>query len=233
MNFADPIDKDFGSAVSLYTPAALSGIYRYWVADPKNPLTINGQKITGNSSLLVDARTGQYAPGVRNCASPTDANCVASFNIFANDPAHIGVDSAVKKVLGGYPAPNAYNSGLAARRSGLRAVRSTERGVAPGRLARHSRSDRRHLKTVERIESHAVAGSHLLGIPAGLTQVFMGDLRATASYLPNRPEERLAVGPGTTSEAVQLLRAGRVEAARGDVDRNGCAVRLRKAAVCR
>lgn len=110
-NFADPIDKDFGAAVNLYTTAALNGVYRYWVADPKNPLVISGQKITQNSSLLVDPRTGAYVPGVHDCGSNTDTNCVASYNIFANDPKKVGLDSAVKGVLGGYPAPNNFNSG--------------------------------------------------------------------------------------------------------------------------
>jgi hypothetical protein len=111
VNFADPIDKDFGASVNLYTPSAFSGVYRYWVADPTNPLTISGQRITQNSGLLVDQRTGALAPGIRNCATNTDANCVASFNIYANDPAKIGMDSAVKAVLSGYPAPNSYSAG--------------------------------------------------------------------------------------------------------------------------
>jgi Carboxypeptidase regulatory-like domain/TonB-dependent Receptor Plug Domain len=111
VNFADPVDKDFGESVDLYTTMALSGIYRYWVANPANPQVINGQRITQNSSLLVDPRTGALAPGVRACATSTDSNCVASYNIFANDPAHIGLDSAVKSVLGGYPAPNSYSAG--------------------------------------------------------------------------------------------------------------------------
>ena len=38
-------------------------------------------------------------PTVRNCATSTDSNCVASYNIFANDPRGIGLDSAVKAVL--------------------------------------------------------------------------------------------------------------------------------------
>ena len=110
VNFADPIDKVYGP-VSLYTPAALSGNYRYFVANPTTPLVVSGQKITQNSQLLVDQRTGQYAPGVRNCASAADSNCVASYNIFAGDPSKTGLDSAVKSVLGGYPAPNSFSSG--------------------------------------------------------------------------------------------------------------------------
>ena len=110
-NFADPIDKDYGSPVSLYTSAALTGVYRYWLADPKSPLVISGQKVTQNSTLLVDPRTGRYAAGVHDCANAAETNCVAAYNIFANDPKKVGLDSAVKGVLGGYPAPNSYNSG--------------------------------------------------------------------------------------------------------------------------
>ena len=110
-NFADPIDKDFGAPVNLYTSATLTGVYRYWLADAKSPLVISGQKVTQNSSLLVDPRSGQYVAGVHDCANAAETNCVASYNIFGNDPRKIGLDSAVKGVLGGYPAPNSYNSG--------------------------------------------------------------------------------------------------------------------------
>ncbi len=111
VNFADPIDKDFGAPVNLYTPAALAGIYRYWVANPTSPLVINGQRVTQNSTLLVDPRTGQLAPGVRSCAGAGDSNCVAAYNIFGADPSTRGLDAAVKSVLGGYPAPNSFNAG--------------------------------------------------------------------------------------------------------------------------
>src|SRR5262249_21150636 len=40
--FAQPIDQTFGIP-TIYTPTALAGIYRYFVADPKNPLVLNGQ----------------------------------------------------------------------------------------------------------------------------------------------------------------------------------------------
>jgi len=106
VNFADPIDKSFGT-VTLYTPAALAGNYRYVALDGRVPFTLNGQRITQNSPLLVDQRTGALAPGVRNCAASTDINCIASFNVFANG----GIDPAVKQVLGGYPAPNLYAAG--------------------------------------------------------------------------------------------------------------------------
>ncbi len=110
VNFADPVDKSFGP-VPLYTPSALGGNFRYFVVNNASPLTINGQRITQNSQVLVDPRTGALAPGVRNCNGASDSNCVATFNVFAADPQGRGLDSAVKAVLGGYPAPNAFSSG--------------------------------------------------------------------------------------------------------------------------
>ena len=68
INTAQPIDQTFGLP-AIYTPSARAGIYRYWVADPKNPLVIGGQKITKNSPLLVDPRSGALLPGIRTCAS--------------------------------------------------------------------------------------------------------------------------------------------------------------------
>jgi len=111
VNFADPVDKAFGESVDLYTASALSGVFRYFVVNQASPLTVNGQRITQNAQVLVDPRTGALANGVRNCNAPTDSNCVATFNVFANDPQNRGLDSAVKGVLGGYPAPNTYNVG--------------------------------------------------------------------------------------------------------------------------
>src|SRR2546427_3823087 len=88
--FAQPIDQTFGGIPRMYTPAALSGIFRYFVADPVNPLVLNGQTITRNSPLLVDPATGAYRPGVHDCASASELNCVRAFNMFANDPLRIG-----------------------------------------------------------------------------------------------------------------------------------------------
>jgi hypothetical protein len=110
VNLSQAIDKAFGRLPNVYTPAALSGVYRYFVADPNNPFVLNGSRITANSPALVTAG-GELAPGVRNCATSTDLNCVQSYNIFANDPLHIGGDPAVLGLLKSYPAPNAYTSG--------------------------------------------------------------------------------------------------------------------------
>ncbi|MGH9660765.1 MAG: TonB-dependent receptor, partial [Bryobacteraceae bacterium] len=60
---------------------------------------------------LVDPSTGELRPGVRTCGSPTDRNCIASFNMFANDPRRIGGDPAILKLFGSYPKPNSFASG--------------------------------------------------------------------------------------------------------------------------
>ena len=110
VSLSQAIDKAFGSVPILYTASALAGNFRYFVSNPAAPQTLNGAKITQNSAGLVTSN-GALASGIRNCASPTDLNCIQSYNIYANDPAHIGPDSSVLKLLNSYPAPNDYNVG--------------------------------------------------------------------------------------------------------------------------
>lgn len=108
INTAQPIDQTFGLP-QIYTASALRGDYRYWIADPDNPQKINGTKITQNSPLLVDPKTGALAPGVRTCVDPkTDTNCVASYNFATDDPRKIGVDQTMAKLFASYPLPNNY-----------------------------------------------------------------------------------------------------------------------------
>lgn len=109
IDFTQPIDQSFGIP-TVYTPTALSGIFRYFRADPKTPFVLNGQTITKNTQLLVNPSTGALLPGVRTCASDTDTNCVASFNIFASDPLKIGFDPVVAGLLRSFPAPNSYST---------------------------------------------------------------------------------------------------------------------------
>ena len=110
INTTQPIDQTFGLPI-LYTPTELSGVYRYFLADPNNPLTINGKVITKNGPNLVDPRTGALLPGVRNCSGPGDLNCVQSYNFAANDPKGIGVDPTIAKLFASYPQPNTFTAG--------------------------------------------------------------------------------------------------------------------------
>jgi hypothetical protein len=107
--FTQPIDQTYG-APALYTPTALSGIFRYFVADPKNPFVLGGQTITRNSPLLVDPVTGALKAGVRECTGAADTNCVASFNMYANDPRKIGADPVISALFKSYPTPNNYTA---------------------------------------------------------------------------------------------------------------------------
>ncbi len=138
VNFADPIDKAFGESVDLYNSTALNGIFRYFRlanTSAASALTVNGQRITQNSSILVDPRTGQYTSGVRDCASSSEVNCIATYDIFANDPLRRGLDPSVKSVLGGYPAPNSFNAGDGLN-TGIYAWNSPFRIRGPQYLAR-------------------------------------------------------------------------------------------------
>lgn len=110
IKFTQPIDQSFG-VPSIYTPTAQAGVFRYFVADPTTPFVLKGQTITRNVPQLVDPKTGALAAGVRNCASSTDTNCVASFNFAANDPLKRGVDPTIAKLFGSYPKPNSYAFG--------------------------------------------------------------------------------------------------------------------------
>src|SRR5260370_39329069 len=95
-----PISRSFGIPL-VYTAAARSGIFRYVVG------TVNG--VTSNSRSLVDAN-GNLLPGVAVCSGSVTNNCVASYNIFANDPRGIGGDPAVMGLIKSTPLPNSFSS---------------------------------------------------------------------------------------------------------------------------
>src|SRR3989442_2869956 len=68
IDFTQPIDQTFGIPI-VYTASARSGVFRYFVPDPANPLVIGGTTILRNSTLLVDPSTGALV--VPLCATPT------------------------------------------------------------------------------------------------------------------------------------------------------------------
>jgi hypothetical protein len=111
LNTAQPINQIFSGAPVVYTPEALAGKYRYLKTDPSNPLVIDGTRVTANSGLLVDSATGALRPGVRNCASPTDANCIATYDMYANDPRGIGGDKTMLGLFNTFPRPNSFITG--------------------------------------------------------------------------------------------------------------------------
>lgn len=114
IDFTQPIDQTFGVPI-VYTPEARSGIFRYFVPDPANPLVINGTTITRNSTLLVNPATG--ALNVPLCPTPTTGlRCVRTYDIRTalNNPNNIAgrtLDSAVTNILTPVPLPNNFTSG--------------------------------------------------------------------------------------------------------------------------
>ncbi|MDQ6707775.1 MAG: carboxypeptidase-like regulatory domain-containing protein, partial [Acidobacteriota bacterium] len=109
--FTQPVDQSLGNIPVVYTPEALAGNFRYFVPDPNNTFVLNAQKITRTVPQLVNGMTGALQAGVRNCASPTDTNCVGSYNIFANDPRRIGLDPKIGALLKSLPHANVYTNG--------------------------------------------------------------------------------------------------------------------------
>lgn len=112
VDFSQPIDQTFG-VPSVYTTAARSGNFRYWVPDPANPLVISGTTITRNSPLLVNPATGELRAdlGVVACATPTSIRCVRTYGVSSNLPAGTTLDTSVGTYLNTLPAPNAFSFG--------------------------------------------------------------------------------------------------------------------------
>ncbi len=105
--YTQAIDQAFGAVPIVYSPTALAGDFRF----VKGTITLGNQTITRNSPLLVDRNTGALLPGVPVCVTATSTNCVASYNIFANDPRGRGLDPVGGAILKSYPAPNSYGFG--------------------------------------------------------------------------------------------------------------------------
>jgi Carboxypeptidase regulatory-like domain/TonB dependent receptor/TonB-dependent Receptor Plug Domain len=103
-----PIPQAYGITPLVYTPRMRSGVFRYFKADTNNPLVINGQKVTRNSPALVDRNGNLVVPP---CATAAQLNCVAEFNIFANDPQGIGGDPTIAALVNTLPLPNNFSSG--------------------------------------------------------------------------------------------------------------------------
>jgi len=90
-------------APGVYTALARTGLFRY----VRGTITVNGKTFSRNSTGLVDAN-GNLLPGVPVCATSSTPNCVATYNIFANDPLGIGADPATSGLINQLPLPNNF-----------------------------------------------------------------------------------------------------------------------------
>lgn len=106
--YTQPIASSFGIPL-VFTDAARSGIFRFFMPDPKNPLVIGGKTITQNSPLLVNQQTGALL--VPACGGSITTNCVSSFNIFAQDPKGLGLDPKIGAIVKSTPLPNSFDVG--------------------------------------------------------------------------------------------------------------------------
>lgn len=86
---------------TVYTPQARQGLFRYVVGRQN----LNAAQ-TGAS---VDLAGNPLFP---NCSATVTTNCIATFNIVANDPRRLGIDPTIQQqVLSQFPLPNNYAAG--------------------------------------------------------------------------------------------------------------------------
>jgi hypothetical protein len=93
-----PIARSFGIP-TIYTASAKQGLFRYVVG------TING--FTRNDRALVDS-SGNLLPGIAACSVTTTTNCVATYDVAANDPLAVGLDATMMAYIRAMPDPNDY-----------------------------------------------------------------------------------------------------------------------------
>src|SRR5207248_6879323 len=102
-------------APTTYTTLARQGLFRF----VRGTINVNGKSVTQGSPLLVDS-SGNLLPGVPVCNGTTvTGNCVDTYNLFANDPQHIGPDPAVAGLLGKEPLPNDFALGTSLNTGGF------------------------------------------------------------------------------------------------------------------
>ncbi|HEV2387715.1 MAG TPA: TonB-dependent receptor [Candidatus Acidoferrales bacterium] len=85
----------------VYTASARQGLFRYVVG------TVNGT--SHNTAALVDGQ-GNLLPGINQCSATITTNCIATYNIPGNDPAHIGLDKTMSAFADAEPLPNSFTA---------------------------------------------------------------------------------------------------------------------------
>jgi hypothetical protein len=86
---------------TVYTQAARNGLFRYVVGRANAPAGTATAAVNGNGDALLPACNG---------APPTNAPCIASYNI-ANNPTGVGLDPTLSGMLNAMPLPNNFTTG--------------------------------------------------------------------------------------------------------------------------
>jgi hypothetical protein len=84
---------------TVFTPSAKQGIFRYRVGGQNGP--------AGSANAVVDASGNPLFPA---CSATVTTNCIATYNIAANDPKRLGLDATLRQWYGRQPAPNSYSA---------------------------------------------------------------------------------------------------------------------------
>ena len=86
---------------TVYTAAARGGLFRYVVGRANSP--------AGTATPAIDAAGNPILPACIG-APPTNAPCIASYNI-ATNPSGTGIDPALAAIINSAPAPNNFTTG--------------------------------------------------------------------------------------------------------------------------
>ncbi|MFN0084929.1 MAG: carboxypeptidase regulatory-like domain-containing protein [Blastocatellia bacterium] len=85
---------------TVFTQSARDGLFRYRVGGQNGP--------AGSPTAVVDAGGNPTLPP---CSATVTTNCIASYNIVANDPRRLGLDPTLRQWYGQTPLPNNYAAG--------------------------------------------------------------------------------------------------------------------------
>ena len=90
----------FTRSRTVYTQQAKNGLFRYVVGGRNTAAGLAGASVDSQGNPLLPA-----------CSATVTTNCIATFDIFANDPRRLGADPNSKRILDIIPLPNTFASG--------------------------------------------------------------------------------------------------------------------------
>ncbi|HWS55040.1 MAG TPA: carboxypeptidase-like regulatory domain-containing protein [Pyrinomonadaceae bacterium] len=84
---------------TVLTETARQGIFRYVAGGRNNPAGVAGASVNAAGAALLPP-----------CGGGVTTNCIATYNVAANDPAGLGLDPTVQSVLAATPLPNNFTA---------------------------------------------------------------------------------------------------------------------------